>query len=174
MKHLRKFNELFDTEEIKNALEIPNLKGELDPKELANSGSLIKFDEIGDETIERLFYKLASRFPLFNICNTGDDPDYGVIIDDFDNNHILFRNESHLIIFSISIDNRATNRYDVVITFDGFDDNDRPYAEHRNIDINQVFEVIKNDLIPALKKGGFNNVLEYENQEQMRRSFRQN
>lgn len=174
MKHLKKFNELFDTEELKDQLEIDQLQGKLDPKNLIKGGNLITFNGDGNEPLEKLFYKLTWKYPLFNICNRDDSNDYAIIVDrESSGVHFVLRNKSHVIVFSIK--NISPHKYDILVTFEKMNTEFvEPMTEYHNVGINDIYDIIESDLIPSLKEGGFNDVLDFQKREQSKINFLKN
>lgn len=66
MKNIKKFNEIFDDEELKAEFEIPYLKGEMGKKAL----SWQKVAEpLKDETPDSFHRKILFRFPILNYFN---------------------------------------------------------------------------------------------------------
>lgn len=63
MKHLKKFNELFDTEELKNQNEIPYLSGEFDSKDIVNKWKRVSTKQ-KQETLDTFRDKLVYEYPL--------------------------------------------------------------------------------------------------------------
>src|SRR5574343_195463 len=148
MKHLKQFYELFDTEELKDQLEFAPLQGKLDPKNLIKGGSLSTFN--------------------------GDGSDYAIIVDKESNGvHFILKNKTHIFVFSIR--NIKPHRYDVMITFEKTNTEFvEPVSEYYDININDIYDIIESDLIPSLKEGGFNDVLDFQKREQSKINFLKN
>jgi hypothetical protein len=184
MKHLRKFNELFDSEELKNALELDQLQGKLNPEDLVKGGKLMTFSNnpTHEERLNRTFYKLTWKYPLFNICNQKTSDNYAIVSDEFNNDHFIFKNDKNVVVFSIANNEHDTNSYSIIITSEKVDtanpdareDDYEPYADYEDVSINEVYEIIKKDLIPLLKEGEFYDVLDFHKKQSMTTKFLDN
>ena len=73
---LKKINEFFDTEDLKNQYEIPYLKGEMGDE--ISKFKKIPFNQSGVETTESFFEKVILEYPILakfqnKVINAGDD-----------------------------------------------------------------------------------------------------
>lgn len=78
---LRRINEFFDTEDLKNQYEIPYLKGEMSDE--ISKFKKIPFNKIGEETTTSLFEKVILEYPILEkfrskVVNIGDDKMIGI------------------------------------------------------------------------------------------------
>ena len=101
MKHLRRFNELFDSEEMKNQNEIPYLKGEINnkywkPFEMSN----------GEETVESFCMKLEFEYPILDHFNRQDKMVGSVkIINLYGTSYKKYQGEDYYCQMSMACDN---------------------------------------------------------------------
>ena len=67
MKRIKRINELFDDEDLKNRFEIPHLKGEMDADEIINWEPIVTGDD--DENSLSFLKKILFRYPILNSFN---------------------------------------------------------------------------------------------------------
>lgn len=169
MKHLKKFFELFDTEDLKAENEIDYLSGNFDKMSINNN--------FKDESIIRFVGKLAlikyKFFGAFNESGLNNKPvkfkNFEAYITSGEDNYwVMFtQSEKFTVGFGVRID--KVNQYDIFVHLD---DELNPDVESKNhfiekqgISFNEVKKMIDNVYIPFIKEAGHEELLSYDNGE---------
>lgn len=169
-KHIKKFNELFDSPELKSEYEIEYLQGKLDPKDFINDKNIVKFEQ--DNKLQRLSNRLGVDFPIFNLFGKGDVK-YSVY--GKDNMYHFAVGDEWRVVLSFEILGYG-NKYDVnygkydmgiicekmprqkVLKYksgvDSLDDDKVNIVEYNNLTILECINIIKSTYLPLLKKLG--------------------
>ena len=158
MKHIKKFNELFDNDDLKSKLEIPYLQGNLDKKELVRSAIPFK----GRELFNFFNNSLVKKFPFFDYCfDENTRRIYGCNEDPNEKNchHYYFKNEKIFVIFSVVM--WDDNDYDCNILVRDPEDSDIIVyeQEYNECSIDKIIDIVKSDLIPHLIESGFGDLM---------------
>ena len=170
MKKLKKFNELFDSEELRDfpEHEIAKLSGDyshiIDPT--------IPMITFKDDTIVNFISKVSyAKFPFFKAFLDATDEDGGEL--NFDGfkvgmkydeeekyyNLIAF-SESHLLVIGVKI--ITHDKYDVFIYSDNLDDEEYfKDFEAQGVNINEFFNIIHDVYLPELQEIGFSELSHY-------------
>lgn len=164
---IKRFFEMFDTEDIKSRHEIDWLSGNL-----ANVGKKIEHDFKG-ETIGKFITKISQyHYPFFMTFNQADESgkpmDFGdfKIYVNFDDGYWSFiaASDKYMVVFGIKIN--GVNNYDVYIYFDDIespdDDAKNPGAEENGLDYTQVIALLKEVYVPFLIDAGFEKLLDID------------
>lgn len=169
MNRIKKFNELFDDEELKAAHEIDYL-----------SGNFKKFNidaNFKDENMAKFIAKLSTiHYPMFTAFDDANREPNGMLnigkaevfcdYDESENTWVLVaRSEVHSVVFGIKIN--SLNNYDLFLYFDteGTDPDDEvsnPGFEYEGIDYKRILELIEGVYIPFLKEAGFTELINYK------------
>lgn len=166
MKHLKKINELFDSEELKSSHEIEYLYGEL----LQN----MKPIDIKNDSIPKLLTKI-SRFNVPFISAFIDYVEQGISLDSIDTEIAFSEDEefkgyfflksergSDVVSFGIKI---GQNGYDAILFWDKNDQVDA--LEYKDLSYIQLIRIIKNEYTFKLKEFKFDELLNYGSVEDM-------
>jgi hypothetical protein len=161
---IKKYNELFDSEDVKSNHEIKFLQGRTDDI-LRDMSKVIN---TSDETIYYLIQKLIKfKFPFlsafFDHIKDGIEfKTFEVGITKMDDEWIFTTksNDSNVVSFGITIHQK--NNYDVFIAYGDIDDLDG--YEYKSMDIDSLSEVIDEIYIPQLEKYGYTELLEYKSE----------
>lgn len=157
---IKKFNELFDSEELKSHHELDILQGKNILKDI---NMPIDFK---NESIAYLMHKLAKfNFPFLGIffdnpdgikfknCETG--------VADLGDGFWMFGVESGKRVVSIGLRVNQTNDYDIfVYTEDGTEEGEGG-LEYDNLTYKEIVEIIKDEYIPMLINNDFGDILRY-------------
>jgi hypothetical protein len=171
---IKKINEYFDTEELKANMEIPMLKGDLDPSDLVKNidSSNVKFQNI--------YNILSYKFPFLQYCLDENNP-YAEIAGSLEKNifSFVFTNETWKMILSIQklengkynvffirqgkdlIANRE-NTVDLGAPSPDYDPNKIFVERYEDLTMIDIWNKIENSFIPALKETGFGAILNLE------------
>lgn len=161
MKHIKKFFELFDTEDLKAENEIDYISGNF--KDLGkNIDSNFK-----NETIVKFLSKLSNyHFPFFDVFLDPIPrfPGFEIYTSFDEGYHILgIESEDYRVVFGVKID--QVNKYDVFVYLhneDFPDDEEKsPGYEYDSLTIDKLVEVISNEYIPYLMEAGFDSIINY-------------
>lgn len=162
MKNIKKFNELFDTEDLKNRHEIPFLTGELQK-------SLKKIDnDFKDDTIENLTSKLQYKFPFFSAYIEAADSETGeknfgnfkVFMkhnDKSDYYYYIASNDNEFVMIGVKI--ISNNLYDVVAAHE--DGSYERHLDEEGLSFDELCELIRQVFIESLMGAGFNDLIAY-------------
>jgi hypothetical protein len=170
MKKLKKFNELFDSEELRDnpEHEITKISGDysylVDPT--------IPMITFKDDNIVNLLSKVSyARFPFFKAFMNATNEDGGELKFDgfkvgmkYDEEekyyNLLAFSEEHLLVIGVKI--LSHDKYDVFIYSDNL--NDEEYFkdfEAKEVNINQFFDIIQDVYLPELQEVGFSELTHY-------------
>jgi hypothetical protein len=165
---IRRFFELFDTEDIKSRHEIDWLSGNL-----ASIGKNIEHN-FKDESIGKFVTKISQyNYPFFMQFDKADRKgelefnDFKIYTKyDEDDKHWAFvaASDSYMVVFGIKIN--GVNNYDIYIYFDDAetpdDEQKNPGAEYQGVTYTEVVGLIKEIYIPFLIDAGFEELLDVE------------
>ncbi len=169
MRHLKKFFELFDTEDLKAEHEIDYLSGNFKKMPIVNN--------FKDESIVRFVSKLSLiKYKFFDVFHEAGDSDSVIKFNNFeayitpgdDGYWIMVTTSKDFTIgFGVRID--KVNQYDIFINFDdenNLDNEDKNYSiEKENITFDEVKKLIEDVYIPFLKEAGHDELLSYDSGE---------
>ena len=162
MKHLKKFNELFDSGELKDYHEIELLSNKLDKKELVNSKNLNKFQSTELEILANKLSEYVS--PFFRKFGKGDS-EYRVFGEDI--YHFVINTGKFRVILSFQIKGKS---YGIGVTYEKIetalvkryinsvkfvDDFNIHYIEEFGLDFVGVKEFINEYYLPLLRDMGY-------------------
>lgn len=164
---VKKFNELFDSEDIKSHHEIDYLSGKVD-KILKNISYPINFK---NDSISYLISKISRyNFPFFDVFFSHPD---GYNFKDFssrisyleeDDTWFFVTEKEDGVIISLGIKINKTNNYEAIIYAEGTDEDPIGY-EYTGLSYNGLMEVIKEMYIPILIDNEMSEILDYNSQE---------
>jgi hypothetical protein len=169
MIKIKKFNELFDDEELKASHEIDYISGRFKKFNLD--------DNFKDESMMKFIAKLSNvHYPMFMAFDDANKQPNGILnlgkaeifcdYDEVDKEWILVaKSDLHSVVFGIVI--HSVNNYDIFLYLDteGTEPDDEisnPGFEYYNIDYKRVLELIEGVYIPFLKEAGFNELIDYK------------
>lgn len=170
MGKIKKFNELFDTEELKSQHEIDYLQGAIDTKNLVSK-------VMDDKHVEFIYGMLSYKFPFFAECTNNENPYTGVYGNDDKNRFVFwFKNETWFT--GIIIDPKGNKRYDigfirkgvnVEATLNNTFEFTRPVVDYDpskviiisfpNLYANEIINHVEKYFIPIMIETGFDKVL---------------
>jgi hypothetical protein len=165
MKNIKKFNELFDTEDLKNRHEIPFLTGELQK-------SLTKIDNnFRDDNIENLTSKLQYKFPFFSAyieaanSNSGEKKfsNFKALMKNDDKNgyyYYVASNDYEFVTIGVKI--ISNNLYDVVAAHE--DGDYERHMDEKGLSFDELCEVVRQVFIESLMGAGFTDLISYNYQ----------
>lgn len=169
MGKIKKFNELFDDEDLKASHEIDYISGKF---------KKFKIDtDFKGESMMKFIAKLANiHYPMFTAFDDANKQEDGILdvgkaevfcdYDEADDTWALVaRSEVHSVVFGIKI--HAVNNYDLFLYFDtqGTEPDDEvsnPGFEYEGIDYKRILELIEGVYIPFLKEAGFTELINYK------------
>lgn len=167
---IKKFNELFDSEEIKDLVFSTDPSAEIDYLS-KNYSKYTKVDYTPDKkTIENLLLKIVNyRYPFMSVFLQADREPNGIIeTEDFnimiryDEEHnyhaFILADENYMIILSIRVND--TN-YDAMLAIYDVETQEVENFEENNITFEDVVNIIENEYISTIKEYGFEEVLGY-------------
>lgn len=168
MKRIKKFNELFDTEDLKSRMEIDYLSDNIPLK------SIIKSTEINGKLytdLDRMHFKLITHFEFFEACLKNFRTSYisehkGYYVYNFKNMdwtcQFSIKEENNKYITLITFRKTSTTVSDFTIGFNNFIA-DRPCLEYlQDVTFDDVKTFIKARLIPLMKALNMNAYLSYK------------
>lgn len=179
MKKLKKFNELFDSEELRDNPEHELAKISSDYSYLVDP--TIPMITFKDDNIVNFLSKVAyAKFPFFKAFIDATDEDGGELkFEDFkvgmkydeDEKYynLLAFSEEHLLVIGVKI--LSHDKYDVFIYSDNL--NDEEYFkdfEAKEVNINQFFDIIHDVYLPELQEVGFSELSHYNYEDYLRMS----
>lgn len=168
---IKKFNELFDSEEMKDQVFSENPSAEIDYLR----GDVAKYAKVDYDfrtpDIDSLLAKLINFcHPFLKVFIDANETEEGRIeFHDFDvlirydqeeeYHAFILASERYMVVLSIKVNEEDYNTYILV------DDQQNPDSilsfEENNITFNQLSDIIKEEFIPAIKKYGFEDILNY-------------
>lgn len=165
---IKKFFEMFDTEDIKSRHEIDWLSGNL-----SSIGKKIDHN-FKDETIGKFVTKISQHnYPFFMQFDKADiegQLDFGdfKIYTNYDESDkhwgFIAASDKYMVVFGIKIN--SVNNYDIYIYFDDAespdDEQKSPGSEFKGITYDEVVGLIKELYIPFLIDAGFEELLDVE------------
>jgi hypothetical protein len=170
MKYLKKFNEMFDTEDIKSRHEIDFLSGRL-----KNIGKNVDQNFKDEEAIHFTTKLSMYNFPFFKaFITSGEEEGLGFdgfsvhTSDDIHYNAVyLVTSDKYTVAMCLKI-NKVDN-YNVFIYLDDRDDlrntEKNPGVNFDGLTYNQLCDKIKEFFIPFIKQAGFGDLLKYNEEE---------
>lgn len=165
---IKRFFEIFDTEDIKSRHEIDWLSGKL-----SNIGKNVDHN-FKDETIGRFITKISQyNYPFFMQFDKADREgqlDFGdfKIYTNYDeeDKHWAFvaASDKYMVVLGIKIN--SVNNYDIYIYFDDVespdDEEKSPGSEYQGITYAELITLIKEMYIPFLIDAGFEDLLDVD------------
>lgn len=155
MKYLKKYNELYDSEELKSSNEIEGMSGGFIDK-------IKSIDTLANNKLQ-LYNKIVRHTPQLAICYEKSDA-YYYMRDDEENDMIYFCFDGDLCVFEIGF-RKDDDLYAINRVYTDYVDADMSYDE---TDTDQTWEDIENsigpDLIDMLDSIGFTDVSTYTTQ----------
>ena len=152
---LKKFNEMFDSDDIKSQNEIGFLTGDI-KKELSRSSR-------GSETIENVISKLVSfQFPFFDAFE--DDIEFDTFdksVSQDQENCWIFTTENEIATLSFGLKVNELNNYDVFFLIE--DDEEHGY-EYKGLDYSSLVNTIEEEYIPFLVNYEFGDLVSYKSE----------
>lgn len=161
---IKKFNELFDTEELKSNHEIKYLQGRTNDI-LSDMSKVINSE---DETIYYLMQKLIKfKFPFFSAffdhIKEGIEFDtFEVGVTQMDGEWIFTVKSDDTNVVSIGIVINQKNNYNIFIAYGDLEDLNG--YEYVSINTDDLIEVIEEVYTPLLVDYGYNEFLEYNSE----------
>lgn len=164
---LKKFNEFFDTEELKAKHEIDYLTGNI--KNLI--GKKVEWN-FKDENISNLVCKMADlHLPFMRAFVEADGMEdskmsfsnFDIMVrydDESKFYNFLVKSENSILVLGIRIE--SMNRYDVYVYMDSENEEDLKVFEEKNVTYNEVVDIIKDLYMPELVDLGFTELLDYD------------
>ena len=166
---IRKFNELFDNEDLKASHEIDYLKGKF--KKISIDSNF------KSESMMKFIAKLSNiHYPMFSAFDDANKEEDGIIelgnaeiLCDYDELEdiwtLVARSESHSVLFGIKV--HKVNSYDLFLYFytngtESEDEISNPVFEYFNITYTRIIEIIRAVYIPLLKEAGFTELINYK------------
>jgi len=170
MKRLKRFNELFDTEDLKMQNEIDYLTGAIDKKELSRN-------IMSDKSAQSIYNLLEYKFPFFKECTNDNNPYTGLMADEKQSYYVFyFKNETWFI--GLAVKPTGNHLYDINLIRKGvnltitpgnsfhfytpivdYDPNKTVAIVFENLTIEQIYEHVEKHFIPMMKKTGFKYLL---------------
>jgi hypothetical protein len=170
MKRIKKFNELFDTGELRDNPEHELSKITGDPSYILDTS--IPMMTFKDDTITNVISKISYlKFPFFRAFLDATDQEDGKL--EFDGFSIGMKwdgeNKSHnLLVFSetnlltISLKIKNLNNYDVFIASDELENEENfKSLEVEGVDMNQLVDIIHDAYLPELEELDFSELTYY-------------
>lgn len=176
MKHLRKFNELFDSVELKSSMEIDYISNNIPVKDLVKAASYGKSNSkahfISHTTFQRIHYKLVSEFTFFNAALNEYN---GSAVTDFAGYvNYRFVTSEYLVCLSIkeevikdkwnavlTIKSSKATSSQYVVGFNNFQKDKMCCEFIRNADFKEIINMIRTNMVPLMKDLGFSDYLKY-------------
>jgi hypothetical protein len=161
---IKKFNELFDTEELKSNFEIKYLQGKTEDI-LADMSKVINTE---DETIYYLMQKLIKfKFPFFSaffdhIKDGIEFETFELGITQMDGEWIFTVKSDNTNVVSLGIIINAKNDYNVFIAYGDVDD--LKGYEYKSLDIEDFSKVIDEVYIPTLMDYNYSEFVDYNSE----------
>ncbi len=171
MKRLKKFNELFDDEDLKARHEIDYLSGKLK--------NITVDSNFKDESMMYFISKLSMvHYPMFIAFDEANKQENGIlsfgkfeVLCDYDEEDetwaLIARSEKHCVTFMIKI--YGVNNYDLSLYLDteGTDPDDEisnPGFEYVGITYTKIIQLIEGVYIPLLKEAGLHQLIDYKSE----------
>lgn len=150
MKHLKKYNELFDNEDLKSSMLVPYLQGNIDTKELVTN--VKKFPK---SDFAELITFLINKFPFFEYCFDGTKQFFCIKDKKAkDCYHFHFEDKNISVVFTIII---IKDTYDCAITI--IKDGTKSSQSYEMLTLKGMSEVIKDCLVNDLVNNGFTEIM---------------
>jgi hypothetical protein len=168
---IKRFFELFDTDDMKSQHEIDYLSGNF-----RNLGQKVERD-FKNEDIGAFIRKIADwHFPFFKAFEDAVQEDsaqldlegFSVYISRGDDDFWSFvaHSKKHAVILGVKVN--EVNKYDIYIYLDNAeamdDENQSPGFELNGLDYNTVVEKIKGIYVPFIKEAGFEKLFKYNSE----------
>lgn len=157
---IKRFNELFDTEDLRNAHEVNYLKGDIN--KIIGDMEPIDFNS---DNIVRLIDRISREIPFFvafkdEVSGYGFSTDMGFLeeIDSYIFN--VMSEKDYSIVVSLLIKINSINNYDAYVIDEEKDD----YG-YNGLNYRQLVDFINDDYRKILIELGFNDLLEYNNED---------
>ena len=168
MKKLKKFNELFDTDDLKSRSEIDYLSGNL-----SHLGKKLDHN-FKDEGMIDLLHKISNyHYPFFELFEELYLNGGSIKFDEFEayishgeetNDHCVLVAKSPEFIVALGLKINSVNNYDAFIYFDDVefpDDEDKnPGSDFEGLSFTELMAEIKEVYINFIKDAGFDELLE--------------
>jgi len=166
---IKRFFELFDTEDIKSTHEIDYLSGNF-----SNLGKTLDYN-FKDEGIAKFIHKLSSyHYPFFTAFEQTVKDEKDLVIDgvriyvshdDEEDGYWAFVATNDRITVGFGIKINQVNNYDVFIYFDDEEhlevEEKNPGVEYEGLTYSELIPIIKEIYIPFLIDAGFEKLIEY-------------
>lgn len=153
MKHLKKFNEEvgFDDEEMRDRLEIPNLRGELEPSSPTMKTYAVKSDKVNTETELK---KILFRYPILSEFHKHKQMIEGSLLMSFyATSKVEINDEEYYAQISFAYHN---NQYYIgTILRDRLEENEENWVKHTFFfeDVQDIFKIVEAFLDVCQKLG---------------------
>lgn len=167
---IKRFNELYDSEEIKDLVFSTDPSAEIDYL-TKNYSKYTKVDYTPDKkTIENLLLKIVNyRYPFMSVFLQADREPNGIIeTEDFnimvryDDEHkyhaFILADDRHMIILSIRVNKED---YDAMLAVYDIETEEVENFEENNLTFDDIVSIIENEYISTIKEYGFEDVLGY-------------
>lgn len=165
MKYIKKFNELYDSDDIKSANEIEGM----------TTGFEDQVRDIKSLTNEqqRLWNKVVYSTPQLAICHEKNDAYYYMRSDE-ENDMVYFCFDGEACMFEIGF-RKDGDLYSVNIYYADYVDEENSYDDtYTDLPWTEVENKIGNDLLDTLESIGFTEVKSYKTKETINKSINSN
>lgn len=173
MSNIKKFNEFFDTEDLRDQHEIEYLTGKI-----RDYAKTIDYN-FKDTTIENFISKITFTFPFmvaFTEASTGKTGEKKFsnfkvsikYIEDDDFYNFLVTDDTRMI--SLGVRLLQDNKYDVFIVVDDLREEDSKVFEESGVSYEDLCSIIANLFIPSVMEFDFDALISYKFDELITRS----